>query len=65
MLLSVISWEPAVKSTVRSLYPNVKVSAVGLPERMTRTLHAAPRSGAVAIALSASVTLTDNHKILR
>lgn len=65
MFLSVMSWEPTVKSTSRTLYPNVQVSAIRLPERMSRTVQPAPKSGAISIALPASATLTDNHKVLR
>lgn len=65
MFLSVMPWEPEVKSTARTLYPNVQVSAVRLPERMVRTCSPSPKSGTVSIAIPALATLTDNHKILR
>lgn len=65
MLLSVISWEPEVKSTARTLFPNVKVSAIGLPERIMKTLQTTLKSGAVSIASPASTTLATNHKVLR
>lgn len=65
MLMSVMTWQPEVKSTVRSLVPNTKVSSIQLALPLESTLKPVARGSAIVISLVAEKTLVTSHKVLR